>query len=107
MSPRSLRWILPFAILPTITCSEATRPDPTSPRALIGPLCQLGCVETDPNPSAPGVFLGSGVTPMQCFGDMQTDADADGMGDFCEKSLAAAFAPELKYYSADNVGREP
>jgi hypothetical protein len=29
------------------------------------------------------------------------------MGDFCEKSLAAAFAPELYYWSSDDIRREP
>lgn len=29
------------------------------------------------------------------------------MGDFCEKQLAYAFAPELAYFHGDNVGREP
>jgi hypothetical protein len=71
----------------------------------VTPLCQIGCVETDPNPSAAGVFLGSGVTPTACtYG---TDSDQDGLTDFCEKNLAAAFAPELAYATADNVGREP
>jgi hypothetical protein len=73
----------------------------------IVPLCQLGCLETDPNPSAPGVFLGSGVTDEVCFGSAQTDNDQDGLSTFCEKNLAAAFAPELWYASNDLVGREP
>src|SRR2546428_12080639 len=59
------------------------------------PLCQLGCNEQDPNPTAPGVFLGSGVTPDVCIMGGQTDADQDDLGDFCEKNLAFAFAPEI------------
>jgi hypothetical protein len=35
------------------------------------------------------------------------DSDLDGVEDFCEKNLAAAFAPELAYGHADAVGREP
>jgi hypothetical protein len=107
MRPHLFRWMLPFLLLPITTCSDSSRSNPTSPRALVGPLCQLGCTETDPNPNAPGVFLGSGVTPDVCYFGTYTDADQDGLGDFCEKNLAAAFAPELYYYNGDNVGREP
>ena len=71
------------------------------------PLCQLGCNEQDPNPTAPGVFLGSGVTPDVCIMGGQTDADQDDLGDFCEKNLAFAFAPELAYWRFDDVRREP
>lgn len=67
--------------------------------------CQLGCVEVDPYPSSPGIFLGSGVTQDVCF-DGQTDADADGLGDFCEKNLAEAFAPEMIYNNTDDIRRE-
>ena len=59
----------------------------------IGPLCQAGCVETDPNPSAPGVFLGSSVTGELCGSVGQTDHDDDGLSTFCEEHLADAFAP--------------
>jgi len=105
MRPQLLRLLLPFVILPITTCSDSSRANPTSPQALVGPLCQLGCTETDPNPSAPGVFLGSGVTPDVCSDG--TDSDGDGVEDFCERNLAAAFAPQLAYSQADNVGREP
>jgi hypothetical protein len=73
----------------------------------IGPLCQLGCVETDPDPESAGVFLGSGVTDEVCFAGGQTDTDLDGLSTFCEKILAGAFAPELWYASNDDVGGEP
>jgi hypothetical protein len=87
-------------------CSDnSSTQSPTSPEALIGPLCQVGCTDTDPNPSAPGVFLGSGVTPVVCLSG--TDSDLDGLNDFCENYLALAFAPELAYNHFDNVGREP
>ena len=69
--------------------------------------CEVGCVETDPNPNAPGVFVGSGVTPQLCFYADYTDGDQDQLGDFCEEELAAAFAPQLYYFNGDNVGREP
>jgi hypothetical protein len=67
----------------------------------------LGCVEEDPFPTKPGVFLGSGVTPDNCIAGGYTDADQDGLGDFCEEQLSYAFRPELYYSSGDNVGREP
>ncbi len=96
------------AALAALACGhEPTVPSPMSAAGGIGPLCQLGCVETDPNPSAPGIVLGSGVSPDVCISGGYTDADQDGLGDFCEKNLARAFAPELYYSSADNVGREP
>ena len=97
--------MLPLLVLPLTTCSDSERSNPTSPRAVVGPLCQLGCTETDPFPNAPGVFLGSGVTPDACLDG--TDSDLDGLESFCESTLAAAFAPELYYYRGDNVGREP
>lgn len=95
------------AILIAGCSDDLSKQLPTSPKASVGPLCQLGCTETDPNPSAPGVFLGSGVTPGVCFNGTQTDADQDGLGDFCEKNLAAAFAPDLRYTPGDDIRREP
>lgn len=85
------------------SCREAAAPP--SIDASISPLCQIGCLEQDPNPWAPGIFLGSGVTLETCFD--QSDADQDGLGDFCEKNLASAFAPELRYWNEDYVDREP
>lgn len=73
----------------------------------IVPMCQVGCLDSDPNPAEPGVFLGSGVTDDLCGGDEQTDHDGDGLSTFCENNLAVAFAPELRYAWGDEVGREP
>lgn len=95
----------------TVACTEtATAPDTRASTALsegVTPMCELGCTETDPYPTANGLFLGSGVTPTVCFGDEHTDLDADILSDFCEKNLAQAFAPELYYHFYDEVGREP
>jgi len=77
------------------SCREATAPP--SIDASVSPLCQLGCVEEDPNPNAPGIFLGSGATPTACFDGEQNDQDYDGLGDYCEKMLSWGFAPELRY----------
>src|SRR5690606_39748684 len=38
---------------------------------------------------------------------MYTDADLDGLGDFCERNLALKFAPEFRTWSLDNTGGEP
>lgn len=95
------------SVLLTYGCDHPLQPDLPPVSELIVPLCQVGCVETDPFPTAPGVFLGSGVTPDVCVAGGQSDADQDGLGDFCEKNLAFAFAPELYYWSFDNVRREP
>ncbi|MGH7929189.1 MAG: hypothetical protein ACREQV_15485 [Candidatus Binatia bacterium] len=70
-------------------------------------LCQVGCVEHDPNPSAPGYYLGSGVKPGVCTNGSHTDGDQDDTSDFCEKEIAAAFAPQLYYWKFDEIGREP
>jgi hypothetical protein len=75
-------------------------------QAAIQPLCKLGCGDTDPNPNAPGVYLGSGVTADLCIDGEQTDTDQDLLSDFCEFNLGAAFAPELWYASNDDIGRE-
>lgn len=62
-----------------------------------GVTCQLGCTEADPNPTAPGVFLTSAVTPGMCFSGEYTDRDSDGVGDRCENDLARAFAPVFRF----------
>jgi hypothetical protein len=62
---------------------------------------------TDPAPAAPGIFLGDAVTPAVCTDGSQSDTDHDGLADTCERELAAAFAPELAYASADRTTREP
>ncbi len=69
--------------------------------------CVSGCTEGDPSPTAPGIYLTTAVTAVTCFNGSQTDADGDGVSDRCERDIAAAFAPELRYYNYDEVGREP
>jgi len=91
----------------TATGPVVARRDRDPGSGIVTPMCQLGCVEQDPDPEAPGVFLGSGVTPDVCIWGGYTDSDQDGLGEFCENHLGNAFAPELYYWSADNTGREP
>jgi hypothetical protein len=88
-------------------CSDtATTPSPSDiSRSQVVPLCTTGCTDVDPYPDSAGVFLGSGTTPATCTDG--TDADQDGLEDFCETNLSQAFAPELRYWDADEVGREP
>jgi hypothetical protein len=99
----------------TLACADAgTAPSDSYRPPLLAnvppePDCKAGfCGGTsDPNPEAPGVFLGFAVTDETCFDSSQTDHDQDDVSTFCEENLAAAFAPELKYYQYDDVRREP
>ncbi len=70
-------------------------------------MCQLGCMDVDPDPDSAGICLGSAVTEDLCFGGEQSDSDGDGLSTFCELAAAAAFAPELYFAYNDDVGREP
>ena len=96
-----------------IACSE-TRDTPQEPSfGDVGAQCELGCIPPDegdddaPLPG-PGIFLGVGVTDKTCFIGPMNDIDQDGLSDFCEKNLAAAFAPQLALTKGtDNIGREP
>lgn len=92
----------------TVLACSTEAPQPTDPPSQtsspIGPMCQAGCVETDPHPEAPGTFLGSSVTPWACAQD--TDHDLDGLSTFCEKNLALAFAPLMRWAHGDNVDHE-
>jgi hypothetical protein len=75
-----------------------------------GANCELGCNEPPPDTgsvSPIGVFI-AGTNDIVCFDGSQTNTDADGLSDFCEKNLAAAFAPQLALTKgSDNLGREP
>jgi hypothetical protein len=105
-----------FAVL-IIACSEyATQPvnDPAFARSTVNPKpdapptadprCLPGCTEVDSNPTAPGVFLTSAVTPDMCISG--TDHDGDRLSTRCENDLAAAFAPYMRHHSGDDVTRQ-
>jgi hypothetical protein len=80
-------------------------PPPLAPPVVaLTPLCELGCVDIDPAPTAPGVFLGHAFTPQFCA-DGQ-DVDGDGLNDYCEQRLSFEFTPELYYWSYDDISRE-
>jgi hypothetical protein len=87
-------------VLAIFACSES----PTNPTT--EPAWQADMV-VDPAASAPGIFLGSAVTPAACINGIQPDTDRDALADVCESELAAAFAPELAYAASDKTTREP
>lgn len=78
-----------------------------TPSAAITPYCKAGCVDPDPSPSSPGVHLGFAVSPLDCLSGDYADNDQDGLGDYCEERLAAAFAPVLRYHHSDDLRRQP
>jgi hypothetical protein len=78
-----------------------------APNREFTPTCLPGCTETDPDTSAPGIFLSSAVTEETCFGTTATDRDQDGVPDRCENDLSTAFRPELAITGSDRTGREP
>lgn len=61
--------------------------DPDNPSCLPGPSPE------DPDPSAPGIFIGADWTMSLCRDS--NDSDLDGLHDNCEYLLAAAFSPLL------------
>jgi hypothetical protein len=71
-------------------------------------MCQLGCIpDEDPDPIADGEFVGASVTAAYCADSTASnDLDQDGMSDYCEKVLIAAFAPAIRYANTDDVQRE-
>lgn len=71
----------------------------------LDPKCQLGCLDVDPNPDSAGIFISNSVNNDLCVEG--TDVDADGLSEFCEKQLAAAFAPQLYYWDIDDIRGEP
>lgn len=64
---RLLVLVLVTFVMGVLACAtdltEAGGPEPSAGR--IQPLCQLGCLDEDPFPGGPGVYLGSGVTPCR------------------------------------------
>jgi hypothetical protein len=95
--------------------SACSSPIPTEPEQLTtaggsGPLpflCVEGCLDPDPDPDAPGVYLpGLNLTPAGCHDPNQLDSDADGLSDTCELQFTAALAPALSFYDSDQVDRE-
>jgi len=99
------------------TCADLRGPTALPPRRMDtglvdgnprGPMCQLGCNDSDPNPDSIGIFLGNDIDPDFCIDGGWTDADADDLADYCENLISYAFRPELRYSSwHDDVRGEP
>jgi len=90
-------------------CTDAAEEVSAPVSALvITPDCNWGCLDPDPHPTSPGVYLTSLYSGDMCV-ETGNDADGDGLWDDCEYQLAAAFAPELVLASAHETftGREP
>lgn len=70
-----------------------------------------GGLATDPNPAAPGYWMGTTVTPATCIspnGAGISDVDADGTSDYCENLLADKFRPAMRFSQYDcDTGMEP
>ena len=116
-----------LAILFATACANEQLSDPTGPTPEDGLgsrpqlQTQLWCEENpdlchsggsgDPNPTAPGYWFGTTVTPNTCFsasGAGINDVDKDGMNDYCENVLASSFAPLLISSPYDcSMGMEP
>lgn len=111
--------ITPRRLLLALSCilvgctSPPTSPDePISAIAAVQgggpePDCIEGCLDPDPNPSAPGLYIaGTAYTGDGCM-EYGGDLDYDGLSDECEHQLALHFAPLLSFVYADDVRREP
>lgn len=103
---RSLSIVLGLALLTSCTSVDTATGPLDAPAAAgddIVPMCQAGCVDVDPSPDSAGIFIGQ-TSADQCTEG--NDVDVDGLADWCETRIAQAFAPELKHWSADEMGRE-
>ena len=71
------------------------------------PHCLQGSPPGDPEPEAPGLWLGWDYTFSACTSGTMNDADRDTVDDTCEYTLAAAFRPELRFsYGEGTNGRK-
>jgi hypothetical protein len=70
-----------------------------------------GGTVSDPNPAAPGIWLGYNTGPSRCYsatGAGINDADLDRFDDWCEQLIMNAFRPLLRFSPYDcNIGMEP
>jgi hypothetical protein len=69
------------------------------------PMCLPGPSPDDPDPDAPGYFIGLDYNMDQCR--QSNDFDDDGFDDNCEYRIARRFAPLLATEPSDDVSREP
>jgi len=127
---RALFRLLAISTLLNAACSGDRTTAPTSPDFVVGPnqTCNPdlgdcgggggggggsggGGGTTDPNPSAPGYWLGVNTGPSRCYsatGAGINDLDHDHFDEWCEALIAQRFAPLLRFSPYDcNVGMEP
>jgi hypothetical protein len=112
---------LPFVVTVVMGLLAACATEPVSPAGPntlstaaavdegggVAPSCIEGCLDPDPAPAAPGIYLAGNALSLEgCFILGQPDADADGLSDRCESQLAVEFAPEMSFYLYDQVERE-
>lgn len=71
------------------------------------PACIEGCLDPDPDPSAPGIFIPGTPYTLDGCANSGGDIDYDGLSGECEHQLALAFAPRLSFVYADDVRRDP
>lgn len=65
------------------------------------PHCSNVAPPGDAFPLARGIYLGSDFSWTACTSPAMTDADLDGVGDFCEYQIALVFRPLLATSSTD------
>lgn len=74
--------------------SEPVAPQRWSCYDPVDPHCINDPAPGDPSPGQPGYYLGPDFSYYACTEGI-SDADRDGLADFCEYQLALAFRPEL------------
>jgi hypothetical protein len=102
MLPRGAGIALAFIAIGMTACGPDDR-EAVAPSFQTNEWCDTHPIECpdgipDPNPAAPGYYVGANITAANCFspsGAGITDFDKDGMADNCEQVLAQAFRPML------------
>lgn len=96
-----------FAAL-LVGCQDASPvgPNPPANAEAITPDCYEGCLETDPDPEAPGYFVAGQMYSYEGCTDVDYDVDQDGLDDYCEILLAQFFAPSMSFLYGDDVSRD-
>lgn len=86
-----------LALIPGPQKQSCTDPD--------DPLCLPGPDPNDPDPDAPGYYIGPDYNMDFCR--QSNDLDGDGFDDNCEYRIAHRFKPLLATNPSDDVSREP
>lgn len=97
------------------SCSSPIPTEPEQPSMQFGrlggggiqPMCVEGCLDPDPAPSAPGIYIPGTAYSLEGCSEFGGDVDYDGLSDECEHQLALTFAPLLSFVYGDDVRRDP